>query len=518
MAGLVKALKNAAALRRVLEEPKVIEAVQSLSPAALNQLVAHVGLEDAGELLCLASAEQLKGLLDLDLWRNARPGAEEKFDSERFTVWLEVLLDMGVAFAAEKVAEMDEDFLSLALTPHILVLDLDELSTHFNMSENRRQDEYLEKALEGGLSHEFDAFRVISRNVRSWDSVLNLLAELSERHSDLLQRLLARACRISAEYIDDQGGLYEVLTAEEQVESDVAFAREQRREAAGYVSPLTAASFFDLVRVTPLNELRASARLDPVSRSYFRVFDIERAPPPQTGGRALQAALQDVPAFRRLLTEAGLGQAAASPRVLTLQARNALPRHGALPAVIAGQRENKPEAYARSLNELNYLANALVAGAAHEGRTFLPAEAADAVMAVAALGLEDLVQGKIDEPTVAREGLIKPFRIGWWILHHELVLPAAKSVGLLMRERNISGHKLFQEAIQKGKPWLAIPALEGLEEHSAHRWARRALLLVQECPAYLAPGQEPRFVCSRQEINQQLAWLSSVVRGDSSAD
>ena len=39
------------------------------------------------------------------------------------------------------------------------------------------------------------------------------------------------------EHIEDNGGLYEVLTTEEQVLSDVASDREERRKDAGYVAP-----------------------------------------------------------------------------------------------------------------------------------------------------------------------------------------------------------------------------------------------------------------------------------------
>ena len=39
----------------------------------------------------------------------SRPAASNALDSERFLVWLEVMLEMGADRAAARLAEMDED-------------------------------------------------------------------------------------------------------------------------------------------------------------------------------------------------------------------------------------------------------------------------------------------------------------------------------------------------------------------------------------------------------------------------
>ncbi|MEY4512411.1 MAG: hypothetical protein RLZZ450_4533, partial [Pseudomonadota bacterium] len=83
-------------LVQILERPGIVEAVQSLAPAVLHRWIAHVGLEDAGELVMLASSEQLLATLDLDVWRSEQAGVDETFDAERFALWVEVLLDSGV--------------------------------------------------------------------------------------------------------------------------------------------------------------------------------------------------------------------------------------------------------------------------------------------------------------------------------------------------------------------------------------------------------------------------------------
>src|SRR5204863_4225957 len=97
--------------------------VPRLSPEVLHRVVQRCGLEDCGELLALATPEQLAGVLDLDLWRADQPGLDEQFDADRFGVWLEVLLESGPAAAAQAVARMDVDLVTAALAHHLRVFD-----------------------------------------------------------------------------------------------------------------------------------------------------------------------------------------------------------------------------------------------------------------------------------------------------------------------------------------------------------------------------------------------------------
>ena len=256
-------------LKRILDAPGLVSVIQGLDPRVLGKLIEHIGLEDSGEIIALATTDQLNKLFDLDLWKNEKPGREEKFDTERFTVWLEILLEMGVDFAVSKIAEMDEDFLVMALSQQVLVVNVDELISKMS-SFRRTEDDLLDKALEGGLYHEFDEYRVIAKNHRSWDAILTMFAELDASHHDLFTMLLGRLCHLSEEYIEDNGGLYDVLTSDEQIEMDVAYEREQRREKQGYVAPTTAASFLSLIRISKLEELMAASAYDTVTQSYFK--------------------------------------------------------------------------------------------------------------------------------------------------------------------------------------------------------------------------------------------------------
>ena len=115
-------------LTRILEEPQWVQLIQSMRPALLARLIDHVGLEDAADIVALATTEQLKRIFDEDLWRSSRPGKTETFDAERFGTWLSILLEAGTRFAADKLSEMDEDFLGMAFAKQIYVIDLDALA------------------------------------------------------------------------------------------------------------------------------------------------------------------------------------------------------------------------------------------------------------------------------------------------------------------------------------------------------------------------------------------------------
>ena len=89
----------------------------------LHRVVQAVGLEDCGDLLTLATPEQLTGVFDLDLWRANRPGLDEQFDADRFGVWLEMLVESGAA-VAEIVAKMDASLVTAAIARHARVFDI----------------------------------------------------------------------------------------------------------------------------------------------------------------------------------------------------------------------------------------------------------------------------------------------------------------------------------------------------------------------------------------------------------
>ncbi len=377
----------------LLEEHDLLSEIQALPPEALLRLIRHVGLEDAAELAELASTSQLEALFDEELWRSDAPGEDERFDDERFALWLSILLESGERSVAEKLAALPEDLLLLGLQRRLLVVDLDELAVE--LSDAGEDADLTEKALDGALCHELDQYRVIARRHDGWDSVLGVLLALDTHDRRTLERLLDRLSALSNEYIADNGGLYDVLTSEEMLEVDVAGEREDRRARAGFVAPSTARSFLRLAETTPLSVLTISVERDPVTRAYFRDLSPER--------ERRDATLPRSKRLRALLRDAG-----PEPR----RSRRLPGRRSALfvqaMRVVAAEA---PELYAARLEELAYVTNVLL-GAAVRQR---PLDAAELAVSVVEAGLRLLLEGSESSAAAVleREPVEKLFRIGW---------------------------------------------------------------------------------------------------------
>jgi hypothetical protein len=166
-------------LERILGQPDLVSAVQALPPAAVLRLIDRVGLEDAGELVALTTVDQLRRVFDEDLWRSGRPGEDERFDPARFTLWLEVMLEAGERFAADKLAELPEELVELALHHHILVISLEELALLISEGDGQVP---LEKVVEDSPSLELGDYCIIGRSWEGWETLSTVLMALDERH------------------------------------------------------------------------------------------------------------------------------------------------------------------------------------------------------------------------------------------------------------------------------------------------------------------------------------------------
>lgn len=487
---LMKGVGTRSLLYRILESPEQVSALQHLPPPTLARLIHHVGLEDAGELVALATTWQLARIFDEDLWRSTRPGREERFDAERFGLWLEVLLEMGADRAAARLAEMDEDFVTFALSGQVLVLDLDVLTMNRLSQGDGQEDEALvDKALESSLSHELDRFLLISRRPESWDAVLSVLVALDEAHHELLTRLLERCCHHASEYIEDNGGLYAVLTSAEQLESDVAQAREERREREGFVAPTDAAAFLGLARSGRVGD-------DPITRGYARAQqEATRMPPPAVEGTRPGQPAPTLPLVQ-LLQEA---------EVLTSQPPAALLGAGGggeaqasattLREALAWLQGESPEALSRCMQELGYLSNVLVSGCGHAGRPLRALEAAQVAIATCNLGLEERPEAGADRSRsgglLAREGLVPSFGRGWQVLHEDVVMWSARAFEAALARKVPSGRgdaarvraELARD-IAAGKPWASRRRWVHLAPFLSKAAFAAMRELVDECPAF----------------------------------
>ena len=387
-------------LRRVLDEPSLVAAVRSLEPRALRLWVERVGLEDASDLVALASDEQLLDLFDASLWKSESVGGDERFDPARFATWLEVLLETGEEAAARRFIEMPEELLALSLHSQMLVLDVDALFADLARAGGRLAQE-VEAALESSLTFELDRYLLVSRRHDGWDALVTVLTVLDRDQNEMLGGLLERCCAASADYVDDEGGLLAVLTSAEMLEVDAAADREDRRARQGYVSPADARAFLALARAASADELLAETRPDPLTRAYFRERAASAAPPgpaePREAAAPAGAGRADDSGERLL---AALREAEILPSAQPLLAPPEQ-KLDVFRAALAHLAERDPDAHAQRMDELAYLANVLIAGASSGARAYRPVEAVEAVIEICTAGLAHLLGGPPGEQAAA---------------------------------------------------------------------------------------------------------------------
>jgi hypothetical protein len=348
-------------LLRILDRPDLVAAVRELPAPALASLIDRVGLEDAGELVALASSEQLLGVFDHDLWRAAAPGEDETFQPERFALWLEILFEGGEDRLVERLCALPRDLLTLALERLVLVVDTDAFWQGF--AEPSREQQGLEAALDAPLFEEWEEFRLLARDPMHWDVVWAALLGLDRDHHALLRAILEQCCALSTEYIEEHGGLLAVLTSAQMLEGDVAGEREDRRAAEGFVAPADARSFLALARLGDRLETR-----DPITKAYFRA---------RAGGESARPTLASGPPAAKYLDR----QPATDRSQQAVEERPAL----LLRAALGQLRLADPDVFSQRVEELGYLANVLVAGSS--GRRPRPVEALERAIAVCNAGL-----------------------------------------------------------------------------------------------------------------------------------
>lgn len=104
-------------LEGLLADPQAAELVPRIPVEDFYYLVRGVGLADAVEALRLASAEQLQGCLDLDLWQRAR------LSTPRMLAWLDVLAELHSRALVGALRALDPELVSLVIARHARVYD-----------------------------------------------------------------------------------------------------------------------------------------------------------------------------------------------------------------------------------------------------------------------------------------------------------------------------------------------------------------------------------------------------------
>lgn len=553
------AFRSARLLERLLDTPNLPQVIRDLDPQILHRLVRVVGLEDCGEIVSLATPGQLMRVFDVDLWSSDRPGNAEGFDADRFGLWLEVLVESGASNAALKVAGLDVDFVTAAMVEHVVVIDqtAEVAAAHVRQFVNDSQEEQLferpsivDRIREGGVTSELGGYAIVAKHSDSWDALVAVLGALHDEHQDFFQGLMRRCCSVSAKQIDVSGGLYELLNAPEQLRFDVAFEREQRREGQGYVTAPQAAAFLQSARRIGLRADVAPAR-DDVTRAYFR--ELERRPrwserEPAAPPRDAESSTRSEPgmaSFMETLREAGV--VTDTPRALLAEGNVAASdRRSTLTGHMQFVSEHDEDAFTRRNEELGYLANVLVSGCSFNSGQFSTADAQDAVVATCNLGLENwprqwLAGSKLskDPQTTDGDALLPPdfllrydlvtvFRVGWTVLHEQVVVYVARRLMEILSELSSDDSDLhddlrqvcrwLRKSLSAGAPWHARDHLDVIAILDTPSWAA-LLRLLDECPVLpkdlepKASGRALRVSADFSFIseNRQIAWVRTFI-------
>jgi hypothetical protein len=503
-------------LATLRESANLPEAVARLEPAELHTLIRSVGLEDCGDIVALASPSQLALVFDADLWRSDRPGLEAQFDADRFALWLEVLVDAGPSIAADKLAGLDVDFLTAALTKHLFVFDLG-----WRLGDRRIDFE---------RSFDIGGYTVATNRSESWDAVVDALVALDAGHPDFLRRLLRECNLASREQLEIEMSPGDALDPRADQMSDVSLDRERRRDEQGFVPPREAAGFLDAAARLSLDGPAVPGR-DPVAEGYARRMGAVAAalsggPGADVGGADVRALLPahipgQIPEHNAEHNPAYNDEAPARLSFINTLMRAAYERDAA--------------AYAARQAELGYLANVLFEGCTVNSRRFTGAEAYEAAAAVTNLGLENWPRlwSPITDDFLVGQDLVTVFRVGWTILHERVTLYAARRLdealadlirgdGLPELAEDLSELRRFLgECLRAGTPWRVCERLDAIAMLDLPTWAL-LLGILDRCPVVprnagrVTDGKPPLRVNSEIEFmseNRQIEWARRFVEG-----
>lgn len=102
-------------LKLIFDAPDPQKIVQGLRAAEIYTIIEDVGLENAFELFQMATPEQARVILDLDLWE------EWSISIEETVKWLDQILSAGNDYALSLLAQLDQELLMLFLKKTLTV-------------------------------------------------------------------------------------------------------------------------------------------------------------------------------------------------------------------------------------------------------------------------------------------------------------------------------------------------------------------------------------------------------------
>lgn len=461
-------------LARLPDLPQLAKVVPHVAPEVLQRLIREAGLERCIDIVEAATRDQLRAILDLDLWRAPQAGHDDQFDAERFGEWVETLVDHDAATAAAVVARLDVPVVVTGLSRYVRVIDPGVLEPTESTDDEAPESGLFEPT---GLTVEVGGYLVQARREDAWDAVVSLLVLLSLDQRECFDAVM-RGCRRLSGGVREPDGLHDLLEEPEQLLHDVAGDRDDRRAQRGFGSAADARAFLALAR-----RPRASRRHEKPDATSAE--DTEQL------------------------------------------ARKAEP--GGLRPLMEYLREQHPEVCLTRGRELAFLANTLVAGCGLQSRAFSPREALDAVVATCSLGLLGQAVAPSADYLVGHD-LIGIFEDGWATLHREVSLFVAERLSAILR--GVSGghsdtleglyalRRSLETHLAAGTPWHALEALDVLSVLDTPAWCGLLGLLSEfpVIPAVVSAVVERRtgridakafaFIATRADIATVRAFLA----------
>lgn len=453
-------------ITRVFDSVALTDVVPHLPVATLQQLVHWRGIDGMGEVLAAATPAQLAVLADVDLWRRSTPGADARFDVDRFGEWIEALVDAGSEHAARVVADLDGALVIAGLSRYVRVLDPgifepvaqsdDEgPARHETFREGDASGVEVDDWRDDRVEVEVGGYLIRARRREAWDAIVVLLTSLDEHHAGVFQRVM-RGCRALSFSRPEEDGLDDLLLAPEQHAFDLEVAREARRTRQGYLAPADARAFLALARRGP------TGVPNPIAAPYVRDGD-DAASAPVAEAPTSPPVAEAIAELTALLDTAH--RPAASPRHRLAAGDTASIRDTApvlLTRHMAYLRDTAPGRFAERTRELAFLANALADGCSLQGRPFSADEASQAAARVCNLGIERT--GDVRDDWLVAHDLVAAFEIGWSILYHEVSIATADRLIAVLgdlrsddgeMQRDLDGlRRALTRHRAAGTPWL----------------------------------------------------------------
>ncbi len=412
-------------LKRLTNNPSLPAFVRSLEQPALKMLIQEVGVEDSAALVELTTPKQLATMLDDVAWTSAVPGQPETFDPPEFLRWVEVILEVGEEFCVERLVELGEDFLALAMAHFLGVLDFSVkvLDDH----------EVVAPASSVEAMEMYGPYQVTARHDDEWDVVRPMLDAFNSHEPDLLQVILAR-CYPPSSMIEQDASA---------ASHDAIYEHMKKREAQGYITPDGARAFLNFARIETLDSLASQEGYDLESARYFRIASAGRdrttvhRPNPEDTNSPVMAESDDAMQELQELTDAVMRNASEPepPQLFLTGPSDTTPSSDTLKGLLNGLASTNQPKYDKSLTEVAYLSNVLMAGYALDSKRFGEADALEVVLATCNLGLDYLDEDNVDHDA----GMVRLFRIGWNLLQ-SISGQAARQLVSLIESTQVDGH------------------------------------------------------------------------------